>query len=587
VTEIFEPVDAWDRRLALRAAPPLAELNRAGVLTAADVHVAARLGRIGGETSADVLLAVALAVRAVRHGSVCVDLTGAAEVVDRLLGGAAPVRWPDPDRWTAAMAASPLTGSALRLEGPLLYLDRYWQEERAVVADLLARTARPAPPVDDHRLEEALARLFPGEAYDEQRAAARACAGRWTSVLTGGPGTGKTTTLARLLATLAASAGAPLRVALAAPTGKAAARMTQALVEAVHRDDFPVADRASVAGLTASTLHRLLGVRPDNSTRFRHHRGNRLPHDVVVVDETSMVSLTMMARLLEAVRPDARLLLVGDADQLASVEAGAVLHDVVHGFRGRPDSPVSELRTSHRFGDRIGALAAAVRDGHAGRAWEQLAAGSAAVELVDPADEARVRELVEPPARLLRDLARGGRTEEALAALRAHRLLCPHREGPFGVAGWNDRVERWLQEREGRDWLPDRYAGQPLIVNANDYGLRLWNGDTGVVVGDDDGERVALFDDGASGRVLSLARLSDVTTAHAMTVHRSQGSQYDDVTVLLPDDDSRLLTRQLLYTALTRARHRVRVVATEDAVRAAVDRQALRATGLAERLQRA
>jgi exodeoxyribonuclease V alpha subunit len=166
-------------------------------------------------------------------------------------------------------------------------------------------------------------------------------------------------------------------------------------------------------------------------------------------------------------------------------------------------------------------------------------------------------------------------------------LLCPHREGLFGVAGWNDRVERWLQEREGRDWLPDRYAGQPLIVNANDYGLRLWNGDTGVVVGDDDGERVALFDDGASGRVLSLARLSDVSTAHAMTVHRSQGSQYDDVTVLLPDDDSRLLTRQLLYTALTRARHRVRVVATEDAVRAAVDRQALRATGLAERLQRA
>jgi exodeoxyribonuclease V alpha subunit len=587
MTEIFEPVDAWDRRLALRAVPPLAELNRVGVLTAADVHVAARLGRIGGETSAEVLLAVALAVRAVRHGSVCVDLTGAAEVVDRLLGGAAPVRWPEPDRWADAVAGSPLTGSALRLEGPLLYLDRYWQEERAVVADLLARTGRPAPPVDGDRLEEALARLFPGEAYDEQRAAARACAGRWTSVLTGGPGTGKTTTLARLLATLAASAGAPLRVALAAPTGKAAARMTQALVEAVHREDFPVADRASVAGITASTLHRLLGVRPDNSTRFRHHRGNRLPHDVVVVDETSMVSLTMMARLLEAVRPDARLLLVGDADQLASVEAGAVLHDIVHGFGGRPDSPVSELRTPHRFGDRIGALAAAVRDGHADRAWEQLAAGSAAVELVDPADERRVRELVEPPARLLRDLARGRRTEDALAALRAHRLLCPHREGPFGVAGWNDRVERWLQEREGRDWLPDRYAGQPLIVNANDYGLRLWNGDTGVVVGDDDGERVALFDDGASGRVLSLARLSDVTTAHAMTVHRSQGSQYDDVTVLLPEDDSRLLTRQLLYTALTRARHRVRVVATEDAVRAAVDRQALRATGLAERLQRA
>jgi exodeoxyribonuclease V alpha subunit len=587
VTELFEPVDAWDHRLALRAPGSLAEINRAGVLTAADVHVADRLGRLGGEGSADVLLAVALAVRAVRHGSVCVDLGGAADVLDRLFGGRCPVELPRTGPWVEAVAASPLTGSALRLEGGLLYLDRYWQEEGTVVADLLARVGRGAPPVDSGRLEAALTRLFPGSSYDEQRDAARDAARRWTTVLTGGPGTGKTTTLARLLGVLAATADAPLRVALAAPTGKAAARMTQALVEAVDREDFPEADRAAVEGLSASTLHRLLGVRPDNGTRFRHHRGNRLPHDVVVVDETSMVSLTLMARLLEAVRPDARLLLVGDADQLASVEAGAVLQDVVNGFAGRPDSPVSRLRTSHRFGDEIGALAGAVRVGDAATAWELLASGSGAVELVDPADERRIRELVEPPATRLRDLARAGNSAGALAALREHRLLCPHREGPFGVTGWNARVERWLQEREGRDWLPDRYAGQPLIVNANDYGLRLWNGDTGVVVGDDDGERVALFDDGGGGRVLSLARLSDVTTAHAITVHRSQGSQFDDVTVLLPEDESLLLTRELLYTALTRARRRIRVVATEAAVRAAVGRRAQRATGLADRLQRA
>lgn len=587
MTELFEPVDAWDRRLVLTATGRLADLNRLGVLTAADVHVATRLGQIGGEPSPDVLLAVALTVRAVRQGSVCLDLATAGDLVAAMLPAGDVIAWLPPGDWQAAVAASPLTGQALRLEGSLLYLDRYWQEEGAVVADLLARVTRTAPAVAEERLDAALARLFPGAPYDEQRDAARDSVRRWTTVLTGGPGTGKTTTLSRLLAVLAATTDAPLRVALAAPTGKAAARLTQALRQAVQAADFPANDRASVEELTASTLHRLLGVRPDSGTRFRHHRGNRLPHDVVVVDETSMVSLTLMARLLEAVRPDARLLLVGDADQLASVEAGAVLQDVVRGFAGRPDSPLSELRTSHRFGDEIGALAAAVRDGDADLAWQLLRAGSDAVELVDPADEHRIRELVEPPALELRARAHDGDAPGALACLQAHRLLCAHREGPFGVAGWNERVEHWLQDSEGRDWFPAHYAGQPLIVNANDYGLKLWNGDTGVVVGDDDGERSALFDDGGRGRTLSLARLSDVTTAHALTVHRSQGSQFRHVTVLLPEDASMLLTRELFYTALTRGQERVRVIGTEQAVRTAVGRQALRATGLARRLQHA
>jgi exodeoxyribonuclease V alpha subunit len=307
---------------------------------------------------------------------------------------------------------------------------------------------------------------------------------------------------------------------------------------------------------------------------------------VVVVDETSMVSLTMMARLLEAVRPDARLLLVGDADQLASVEAGAVLHDIVKGFRDRTPSPVSELLTSHRFGDEIGALATAVREGDADETWRLLTAGSDRVHLVDPGDEAVLRDAVEPPALRLRAAALAGDAPAALAALESHRLLCGHREGPYGVGAWNLRVERWLQDAEERDWLPTYYAGQPLIVNVNDYALKLWNGDTGVVVGDDDGERFAVFDDGAAGRTLSLSRLSDVQTAHAMTVHRSQGSQFDEVTVLLPEADAQILTRELFYTALTRARTRVRVVGTRDAVTAAVERRAQRASGLAERLGR-
>ncbi|MFL6021970.1 MAG: exodeoxyribonuclease V subunit alpha [Marmoricola sp.] len=579
MTEVFELLDAWDHRLALGATGDLADLNAAGVLTAADVHVAERLGRLGGEADPSVLLAVALLVRAVRQGSVCLDLARVAEVD--------PERsWPEAGAWAKAVLASPLTGTALRVEDGLVYLDRYWRQEGDVVEDLAARVSRPAPVVDDTRLEAALGRLFAGASYAEQRAAADASVRRWTSVLTGGPGTGKTTTLARLLAVLTDVTDTPLRIALAAPTGKAAARMTQALAEAARAEDFPLADRVRVEGLEASTLHRLLGSRPDNGTRFRHHRGNRLPHDVVVVDETSMVSLTLMARLVEAVRPDARLVLVGDSDQLASVEAGAVLQDVVRGFAGRVPSPVSQLLTSHRFGDAIGALAAAVRDDRADEAWQLLSDGSANVELVDPADDDRIRELVAAPALAVRDAALAGDAAGALAGLEMHRLLCAHRQGPFGVAWWNERVERWIAERDGRDWLPAHYPGQPLIVNSNDYGLRLWNGDTGVVVGEDDGDRSAVFDVGGEQRVLALSRLADVSTAHAITVHRSQGSQFGAVTVMLPEPDSLVLSRELLYTAITRARDVVRIVGSEESLRAAIARPAQRASGLAARLSR-
>jgi exodeoxyribonuclease V alpha subunit len=574
MTELFEAIDEHDHRVAAGLTGALAELNAAGLLTAGDVRTAQAVCRMGGERSADVELAVALLVRAARNGSVCVDLR---EVGDLLPGHP----WPDAEPWLTGVAASPLAGVALRIEAGLLYLHRYWGEEGAVVTDLHERLTRDQPVVDDGRLQAALDRHFPAD-YAEQRAAAEASARRWTSVITGGPGTGKTTTLARLLAVLADQSEVPLRIALAAPTGKAAARMSQALTRAAGEDTFPEAERPAVAGLTASTLHRMLGFRPDNHSRFRHHRGNRLPHDVVVVDEASMISLTLMARLIEAIRPDARLILLGDADQLASVEAGAVLHDVVAGFRDRSPSPVSRLETSHRFGEEIGRLAAAVRDGQADEAWALLAAGGSEIELVDPADAARIRDLVLPTVRELRGHALTGDVDGVIAALNAHRLLCAHRAGPYGVESWNERIEQWLKADEGVDWLPYRYPGQPLIQTSNDYGLKLWNGDTGAVLGGE--ERRAVFDDGADGRLVSLARLSEVEVAHALTVHRSQGSEFGTVTVVLPEPDSRLLSRQLLYTAVTRAVHQVRVVATEESVKEAVHRRARRSSGLAGRL---
>ena len=294
------------------------------------------------------------------------------------------------------------------------------------------------------------------------------------------------------------------------------------------------ADRARLGELQAMTLHRLLGSRPDSSSRFRHDRGNRLPHDVIVVDETSMVSLTMMARLLEAVRPDARLILVGDADQLASVEAGAVLADLVDGLSARDDMRVAALRTSHRFGEAIGLLADAIRVGDADRALELLRSGDEHIEFIeddDPTDADAINPVA--AALRLREAALFGAADVALATLDEHRLLCAHREGPFGVRHWNRQVEKWLSEETGLPPWSEWYSGRPLLVTANDYGLRIYNGDTGVVVAGPTGLRAVIA--GASGPLdFATSRLSDVETMHAMTIHKSQGSQADAVTVLLP-----------------------------------------------------
>ena len=586
---LLEIEDPRDHRLALQAGGLLREFNEAGVVEAADVHVARRVSELAGETDETVALAVALAVRAVRGGSVCVDLTSVAED-----SGLPDLPWPGTDTWLAALAASPLTGTptVLRLiDDRLLYLDRYWREEGQVCADLLARPA-PAPLTADEEsaLEVALDRVFAAAGYDEQRAAARIALAQGTTVLTGGPGTGKTTTVAALLALLAEQAersgGATPRIALAAPTGKAAARLQQAVEDEVAR--LPESDRARLGTLTAVTLHRLLGPRPDTAARFRHHRENRLPHDVVVVDETSMVSLTMMARLLEAVRPEARLLLVGDPDQLASVEAGAVLADLVEGLGARDDGRIAALRTSHRFGESIRRLAEAVRAGDADGAVALLEAGGGHVAFVsDPDPEPQLRSLLAPRALDLVRAAERGDVEATLAILDRQRLLCAHREGPHGVRHWNRQVERWITEETGEPIWSTWYAGRPLLITANDYGLGVHNGDTGVVVRRGDGVLRAHVAGSTRRLDLATSRLGQAETMHAMTIHKSQGSQADEVVVLLPPPESRLLTRELFYTAITRARERVVVVGGPDDVRAAVTRRAQRASGLRQRLARA
>jgi exodeoxyribonuclease V alpha subunit len=359
------------------------------------------------------------------------------------------------------------------------------------------------------------------------------------------------------------------------------------VLEEARDERFSDDDRRRLRDMDAVTLHRLLGWRPDNATRFRHDRTNRLKYDLIVVDESSMVELTMMARLLEATRPDSRLVLVGDPHQLTSVGAGAVLGDLVRGYEQRTPSPVVTLETSHRFGDEIGALARAVREDRPDEVVERLRAGAGGVELVDAADpEPLLRDLLLTSARAVGAAAEQGDAEAALMALDRHRLLCAHRDGPFGVTFWNRAAEAWLAAEAGTDHWPLWYAGRPLIVTSNDYALGVYNGETGVVVRRPDGALRARILGSDGVRDLATTRLSDVDTMHALTIHKSQGSQVDEVTVLLPPPDSRLLSRELFYTAITRARHRVRVVGSEETVREAVRRRAQRASGLAARLAR-
>jgi exodeoxyribonuclease V alpha subunit len=504
-----------------------------------------------------------------------------------------------------------------------MWLDRYWRQEAQVADDLLSRSADRPDDLDLVVLRRDLDALFGDSADADQRLAAAVAALSRVSVIGGGPGTGKTTTVARLITLLYRQLGAGLRVALAAPTGKAAARLEEAVRSAAG--PLTPADRALLTRLSALTLHRLLGRRPGVSSRFRHDRGNRLPYDVVIVDESSMVSLTLMARLLEALAPSTRLVLVGDPDQLASVEAGAVLGDLVDqddvgsvtaSFRARLveatdgvssvtrlDTPgaalresVALLRTVHRY-DAGGSIAQIAEHVRAGRADEALSllrdrpSGLVFYE-IDDAEViggdvlAAVADRVVAHERAVIAAARAGDVTDALDALEEHRLLCAHRAGPRGVRWWTDLVERRLAvDLQVTPRADGHYAGQPLLVTSNDYETGLYNGDTGVVIRQGD-ELAAAFRRGGEPVVVPLVRLSDIRPLHAMTVHRGQGSQFDVVTVLLPLAASPLATRQTFYTAITRAASLVVLVGSAESVLTSVQRQAARATGLRDRLTR-
>lgn len=570
--------------------------------------------------------AAAAVSREAGNKSVCVDIAQLAATGIPLPDGTA-FRLQDLEEMLAALATSPVVSSGdkdtpLVLDGTRLYLRRYWEYEREVAEGLLSRTAaKPEITVASDDLKKHLDSLFPrtkGEDShaDLQKLAAFTALRSSLCVISGGPGTGKTYTVARILALLLLCAGdgaGKLRLAMAAPTGKAAARLSESMSKALAAIDVSETIR-NLLPREASTLHRLLGSMP-GSPHFRRNKDNPLALDALVVDEASMVDLPLMAKLLRALPANTKLILLGDKDQLASVEAGAVLGDICTGdlscftrahlnayaavderrdglaVAPEPAPPLTDclvqLTRSRRFSATggIGAFAAAVRDGDADKALGVARAGGE-VSWIETISATALREAFKPaildgyaPALEARDPA------EALRRLDALRVLTPLRDGPFGIEALNALSRDILEEAglipRGRAW----YKGRPVMVTRNDYALRLFNGDVGIAWPEPDGSlRVHFPRPDGTTRAFGPARLPEHETVFAMTVHKSQGSEFGKVVLVLPDRESPVLTRELIYTAITRAQKKIICIASEMMVTIALINRRIRSTELASRL---
>lgn len=605
----------------------LAALRERRMIDTLDAEFAGLLARLHPETDGETLAAAALVSRALREGHTCLPLTVIAE---RLGQAGHPTKTDRLRDATAASAAVGVDGDAatplVLTQGPdggALALKRWHLAETRIAGDLLRR-AEVFCEADATAARSLLDRLFPpapddAAVPDLQRAAAALALCKRLAILCGGPGTGKTYTLARMLALLAAlTPGAP-RIALTAPTGRAAKRLGESIRAAAA--ELPPAFRLDALP-EPQTLHRLLGFRPSDGG-FARNRERPLPVDMVVVDEASMLDARLLDALLAALPSEARLVLCGDSGQLPPVEPGGLLHALdgrssrysaelrarlsalgteLPAAAGPADSPAAPLadcritlRQTRRFGRESGIFALA----HALESEEpsanlapllaRFSAPGADVDIPEPGAESEAR-LTDFLKEMLESLHKAQSPEEALAAFARKRVLCALREGRFGEAGLNARCRELLRRIAPASARQDLYRGLPVLILENDYGNRLFNGDAGIIWPDEQGELKAWFEADGGLRRFPPVALPRRQPAYAMTAHKAQGGEFEHVLLVLPEaredaEDVPLLTRELLYTAVTRAKSRLTLIAPKEQLLAAAGRRFIRHGNLARMLE--
>lgn len=561
-------------------------------LSALDIHFADFIVRIDRSPCHELWWAAALASHSTGRGHTCLMLADQREyMATPLLLKHGKIPQLEIISWREALQPCDTVGSPgaytpLVLDSAgRLYLHRCWGYEQQVAAGILTRSR--TPDVNEARLDAALDRYFPrqNDTIDLQRLAARTALTHRFSVISGGPGTGKTATVARILALLLDMEGdSHPEIVLAAPTGKAAMRLHQSILSAADHLDLPDKIRGLLP-TEVSTIHRLLGVQSRRGG-FRHNRDNRLSCDILVVDEASMVDLQLMASLLEALRDDARIILLGDRNQLSSVEAGAVLADICD-CAGLATVPVTQLTKSYRFRDDSGiaALSLLINTGESAAAaelvkskrcsdilWRQLPTGRAFEEAFCAAVKVGYAGYAETTS-----------PGEALAELGSFKVLSPHRSGSSGIENLNRLCLNALAPGQKKETCSSPLT--PLMITGNNYELALFNGDTGVLMDSNDTPSVWFENPDGGMRRISRLRLPPCETAFALTVHKSQGSEFDRVLLILPENQSAVLNRELLYTAVTRARCQIEIWGTEEILRQAIELRTVRRSGLSERLR--
>jgi exodeoxyribonuclease V alpha subunit len=415
---------------------------------------------------------------------------------------------------------------------------------------------------------------------DWQREAAKIAAQQAFCIITGGPGTGKTTTICKILAVLQELTDEPLLIALAAPTGKAAMRLQEAIATNLVELACPDSIKEHIPH-TANTLHRLLGAKPP-SPYFRHSADNPLVFDLVVVDEASMVDLALMSKLVDALKPRAKLILLGDKDQLASVESGAVLADLIAALPGN----TLELTHSYRFESGIEQLANAVNQQDFETAWDILTTNNATTKLLE--QEQLTPYILDKRKEYLRLVNAKADFSVLYQAFNSIQVLCSNRHGKNGALEINSAIEQGLFGQNFKHGTTSWYPGRPIMVLQNNPSLHLYNGDIGICLPDkEQNNNLMVFfqhPDGAIKKFLP-ARLPMCETVFAMTIHKSQGSEFDEVLIVLPKTVNPVLSKELLYTAITRARKKINIVAEESVFAASINRKMERVTGLLTKFQ--